>query len=514
MEELWVDYRHPEYDEAKRKRTFSRDQYSGDALEIVLEEAKKMSHERAVVSAIDESDGNSAGVRIYDSLGASEKNGTYLKRRAQGEMGAAFAERAAITRFPSHYSALVDSMIGGVFAVEGKAKREYDGPLGDPDNPDDPMYHFRRDVDGTGINMESWLISAGQRMVVDNWFWYRVDRVSEDDPVRAYWVDPDCILNWREEGGVLVELLEKEMRYEQTSLMDKGEWVKYYRRWTLDGWELYREVEKEESNSGKREIVFVDERSFAFPFYTDATQTRRRLPFGRTRLPLDRNVGYQMAQDHNMLYNLLSDARWNFRVINHPRLAGDVEDDQWTRSLHTLMAGVNALQGKWDYISPDAENGATAYKVYAEETRQFYITNHQRMNSASVERSATEILFDEAAGRTAFLRIYASAIDDVENDVYFLAAQWESPEDSSAWYGTWVKRSSDFKPVDLQGLIKTQADAFAAVANHLDIPSSLTFAREGAVDGLKEKEKQDPPPMLMPPQEEDEDGAVDSEEES
>ena len=484
MQEIWVDYRHPDYEDEKIKRTFSRDQYNGEALEVVLREAKNMAHERAVVSAIDGEDGESPGVRVYDSMGQKNKYGTYLKRRSQGEMGAAFAERASITRFPSHYSALVDSMIGGVFAVESKAKKEFNGPLGSPDDISDPMYHFVRDVDGTGVNMESWLISAGQRMIVDNWFWYRVDRVGPDDPIRAYWVDPDTVLNWREENGVLVELLQKEMRYEQQSLMEKGSWIKYYRRWTLDGWELYRE----EGEGPERKIMLVAEQDFAFPFYTDASRTRSRLPFGRSRLPLDRYVGYQMAQDHNMLYNLLSDARWNFRVINHPRLTGDVDDGQWTKSLHAITSGVNAMQGNWNYISPDANNGHTAYKVYAEETRQFYITNHQRMNAASIERSATEVLFDEASGRTAFLRIYASAIDEVENDVYFLAAQWESPESPDTWYGTYVRRSNDFKPVDIQGLIKTQADAFAAVANHLDVDSALIFAREGAIDGLKPRE--------------------------
>ena len=502
-EELWVDQRHPQYGDSKRRRTFSRDQYSGNALEVTLKESKAISHERAVVSAIDGD--NPAGVRIYDSLASGNKDGTYLKRRSQGEMGAAFAERAVISRFPSHYPALVDSQVGGVFAVESKAFRSYDGPMGNPEDQESPMYHFYRDVDGTGINLESWLISAASKMIVDEWFWYRVDRVSAEDPIRAYWVDPDTVLNWREQDGVLIEILTKEVRYEQESLKDQGVSVTYYRLWTLDGWELYREYSKEESSSGEREVVMVDQREYAFPFYTDASKTRRRLPFGRTRLPLDRYVGYQMAQDHNMLYNLLSDARWNFRVINHPRLAGNVEDEAWVRSLHTLMEGVNALQGDWKYISPDAENGYTAYKVYAEETRQFYITNHQRMNSSTIERSATEILFDEAAGRTAFLRIFASGIDEVENDVYFLAAQWERPEDASSWYGTWVKRSSDFKPVDIQGLIKTQADAFAAVANHLDTRSAIAFAREGAIDGLTERKQQEPV-VVIPTLDEDGNG--------
>jgi hypothetical protein len=493
--ELWIDYRHPSYKDQKRKRTFSRDQYSGNALEVTLRESEHLSHERAVVSAIDDKDN---GIRVYDSLGAGNKDGTYLKRRAQGEMGVAFRERAVISRFPAHYSALVDSYVGGVFAVEDKAYRNYDGPLGDPEVVGTPAYYLARDVDGTGLNWESFLISMAGKLIVDEWVWYRVDRETEDDPIRVYWVDPDMVLNWREESGVLVEALTRETRIEQDSLMDEAREVEYYTRWTLDGWELYREVKKEDSPKGEREVILVDSRQYAFPFYTDDKRTQRCLPMGRTRLPLDRYVGYHMAQDHNMLYNLLSDARWNFRVINHPRLAGNVEDDQWVRSLHTIIQGVNALQGDWKYISPEANNGKTAYDVYENEVRQFYITNHQRMNSSNIERSATEVLFNEAAGRTAFLRIFAAAIDEVENGVNFLAAQWESPEDSSNWYGTWVRRSSDFKPIDVQGLIKTQADAFAAVVNRLEVESALRFAREGAVEGLKEREVQEVPAQFTP----------------
>lgn len=493
-EKLWVDFRHPSYHEQKRRRTFSRDQYSGNALEVTLTEAQSVKRgERAVVSAIDDKDG---GIRVYDSLGGGNKDGTYLKRRSQGEMAAAFAERAVISRFPAHYPALVDSYVGGVFAVEDKAFRNWDGPLGSPDDPGDPMYYLWRDVDGTGLNWESMMIANAARLIVDEWVWYRVDRRGPDDPIRVYYMDPDMVLNWREENGALVELLTSEVRIEQESLMEEASEVTYYTRYTLDGWEMYREVPKEDSPKKEREVVLVDAGAWTHSFWTDDSMTQRRIPIGRSRLPLDRPVGYQMAQDHNMLYNLLSDARWNFRVINHPRLTGDVDDDQWVRSMHTILQGVNAMQGDWKYISPDHMNGKTAYDVYESEVRQFYITNHQRMNSSNIERSATEVLFNEAAGRTAFLRIHAGGIDEQENDILFLCAQWQSPEDPSAWYGSWVKRSSDFKPIDIQGMIKTQADAFAAVAKWLETEDALEFVVSGARSGMRARGIQQPVNMF------------------
>lgn len=68
-----------------------------------------------------------------EGSGAPSSNGgygSYLIRRSQGESASAFAERARITRFPSHMAALVDAYSGGIAAVEhGKWNLRKGDPL-------------------------------------------------------------------------------------------------------------------------------------------------------------------------------------------------------------------------------------------------------------------------------------------------------------------------------------------------------------------------------------------------
>lgn len=471
---LWVDFRHPSYEEARVRRQFSRDQYTGNALFVSIKEAEtgnfNYNRDRLNVENV------TGAVRLYDSL-RTQGLGTYLKKRAQGESAGAFKERASVTRFPSHMAALVDSYIGGVFAVESKAMRMWGVPLGDPMMPGTTMFSVWRNIDGSGKNWNSALVSDAANLIIDESVWYYAEAPSDNTPVRIHALDPDRVLNWREEDGIIVEALVREDRWEQTSLFEEAVLVTYYLRYHLDGWERWREVGAD--NKQERNVVLADAGSWAFPFYADVDQKRRRLPIGRVSLPIGRPVGYQMAQDHNMLYNILSDARWNFRVINHPRLRGIVTDEEFINTMEKLQQGFNAMQGDWAYISPDHENGTAAYKMYAEETRQFYITNHQRMNTPNIERSATEIVYNEAAGRTAFLTLLVGAIDEIENDKLFLASQIEAPERPQEWMNSRVERSRDFKPIDIEHLAMTQSNSLAALANIFPAEIAAKIAKEG-----------------------------------
>lgn len=473
-ERLWVDIRHPLYENERQKRQFARDQYTGDALHVSMDEANRGVAEYNSTRLNVENVPNA--VRLFDTLKVGTL-GTYLRKRAQGESAGAFRERSSITRFPGHMAALVDSQIGGIFAVESKAVRTWGAPLGDPQAEGTVMFDLWRDIDGSGMDWPSWLVSSASDLIVDNVVYYLADPSPDGNgPTRIHAIDPDRVLNWREEGGRVVEALVREDRWESDSLFSEPELVTYFTRYTVSGWERYRLVEDEK---GKRDVVLMEANAWRFPFYTDKSKSRMRLPLGRVKLPLRRYVGYQMAQDHNMLYNLLSDARWLFRVINHPRLAGDVEDSQFQASMEKLAMGFNALQGKWSYISPSPENGAAAYKMYAEETRQFYITNHQRMNSSNIERSATEVVYNEAAGRTSFLTLLVGAVDEIENDALFLASQIEAPSKPDSWTSSRVVRSRDFKPVDIEHLAQTQSTSLAALLNYLPADLAASVAKDG-----------------------------------
>lgn len=477
-EMLWVDRRHPEYDEKKKIREYARDHYTGEVQTHALKAARDMANYELTYRT-QLTDPAEASIRFL----TQSQHTRYLYPRVQGESGLAFYERARITRYPNHMSTLVDSFVGGVFAVEENAVRTWGDPLGSPEDPDSVAYALMRDIDGSNTNWETRLYAKAIDLIVDGEVWYMADRKSANDPIRIHDIDPDSVVQWREEEGVIVEALIWEKTWEQFSLMQEPQEVEYYVHYTVDGWTRYR-VEEEE----QRTLVVVEQGRWKYPIYTAPDKRQKRLPLGRVKMPIVRPIGYQMALDANQLYNLLSDARWLYRVLNHPRLKGNVDDGQFERTMAYLGAGANGVQGDWDYISPPHENAASAYQTYREEAREYYIVNHQRANQSAIERSATEILYNEAAGRTAFLSLFAGAIDEFENEELFMASQIEAPNNPKSWLNSTVRRSHDFKPIDIERLADQRANRFAIYANIL--PTDLALELSGHDEKEVEKFRQ------------------------
>lgn len=490
---LWVDNRHPEYAAAKNKRAFARDHYSGAAEDEAVRAAALLL-ESNVVSINSQLDTDSEHeIRILDSLKAPTK-GKYLYQRAQGESVSAFQERALITPFPGLMGAMVDSYVGGVFSVEEKAVREYGEPLGKPTDKDSVLYTLGRDIDGSGLSWGSSLIHAVQDVVVDDISIHKADRLNPESKINIYRIEPDDVLNWREDNGLITELLMREIRLEHGARglmeIDGPVEVEYYILYTLEGWERWKLVEEKNrsgNSTGVRKLVSVGGSDYKYPFWTTPDQERQRLPFGFEQMPIGRGLGYRMAQDHNSLYNLLSDSRWLIRIANHPKLRGDVDDDQFNSTMEALRLGFNALQGNWDYIGPDPSNAAVGYGIYRDETNRFFVANNQRMTESNIERSATEILFNEAAGRTSQLTLLSDAADEIENDRLFLASQLEAPLAPETWYKATVKRDDDFRPIDNQALMSAQSIAFAALANTLPAEIAAEVVRDGFTEKVQGK---------------------------
>jgi hypothetical protein len=501
MADLWVDNRHGEWAAGVLRRRYTRDQYSGRALDVSQYEANKMA------DASDVSNGSVAPTSKFMSeaslpvgtyrMGylsqggtyAPRKNGgygTYLIRRSQGESAEAFAERARITRFPSHMPALIEAYVGGVAQVEGAGKWKVweEGPiLGSIKDTASIAYHMWNDVDGTGRNFLGALNTAKINLIVDDVFWSFTTKSSLDLPTTTTIIDPDRIVDWHDdEFGRPMWLLLAEDVMERPNMHEPSILVQYFTEYDLEGWTRYKVEEVELKKKITRKLTVVESGEWSHPFYTDPSKTRVRLPFTRVVLSdlLGRHVGFQMAQDHNALYNILSDARWNFRVVNFPRLRGkDVDDKLFDRVEAGLIAGGSMLQGDWDFISPDSANGMDAYSTYDKETQQFYVTNHQRMNSSTIERSATEVQFNQAEGRTAFLSVFAGAIDEIHNDQLFLTAQIEAPDKPELWLSSRVERSRDFKPVDIDALAQRQVLSFVSAVNSVDAETAAMMARDG-----------------------------------
>jgi hypothetical protein len=217
-------------------------------------------------------------------------------------------------------------------------------------------------------------------------------------------------------------------------------WVHYH----VEGYDRYEVVEGE---GGEREVRHIPEESgeWDYTHWDDADATRPTVPIGYIDLPMSSNPGYSMAQESNYLYNLLSDVRNLIRVANHPKLAGDVTDEQFEYTEVALQRGSNMLQGPWEFIGPPPENAATGYEIYKQEVRDFYVTSHQRYNDAAREVTATEARQDDASGRQSYLVLLSGTLDELENRVLFLMAQKQFPTNREQWMVNYAMRSTDFK---------------------------------------------------------------------
>lgn len=461
----WILRTHPDYEDLREKDVFAWDHFSGEV------------KAKAVAAADSMSEG-------------SDKTGKYLRRRSQGESVKAFQERANISRYPRHMSKVVGSFTGSLFLVEEKATREWGpmndddevGGLGDPEKEDSIMHKIWYNCDGAGTNWLTQRKMTASRFSVLQKVWYMAEPTGEDgEEAECKLIDNWNVRDFYEEDGVLkwVILREQVDNREDPQDIDNAEREERFVFYDVDGWERYRIEDGEDG----RNMVLEDEGEWSQPFYKSKAQQVRRVPIDYVELPLGQHIGKLIADDANYLYNLLSDPRNTLRIANHPRLTGDVEDDQYEKSLEKLAEGWNVMQGEWSYISPDPANAKVAYDIYKEEVKDFYITSFQLYEDRARERTATEIRQEQSGGRHAYLSLLAGAVDEIENDLLFLLTQIYFPTQTDLWGSARVNRSDDYKPVDSQERAKIISEILRMLPVEIP-PASATMIVKEILDGL------------------------------
>lgn len=432
---LWVDMRHPLYSQQAARWEYIEDHYTGEAVSVARAYANNLQRQA-----------------MRDSRGAvndgAERQRPYLWRRAVGESVEAYQERVAISKYPRHMAAIVDSFSGSIFAVADRTARVWADAWGDPEDTGSLIYSILRNADGKGTDWDTHFKRPAGAFTRVGRVWYIVE------PELVVWPNILDVLNWREVNGRLVEVLIREHVDTRGSIKDEPDTDERYVLYTLDGFERYRVVE----NGGKREVEFLEDESglWEFPHYgtPDRIPGDEILPVGYVELPVEAHLGFMLADGNNHLYNLLSDLRNILRHANFPKLAGDVTDEAFELTQQALAAGSNMLQGNWQYIGPPAENAEVAHRIYEALVREYYVSSFQQYNDAARERTATENKQEDNRGRVSYLTLLSLTLDDLEARIMYLLAQKEFPDEPELWLDSTVKRSRDFKPFD--------SDAWAA----------------------------------------------------
>ena len=440
MAKSWLDQTHPEYDEIVERDRYTWDHYTGEALDVARNEARKMGAGGS--TSIMQQGRDAVDSKLKQLLKKGDPSAKYLMRRSQGEALAAYYERLMISRFPRHFSRIVGTMVGGISIVESKAKRDW-GALGDPDKPGTFMYEFWRNVDGQGTNYPTLLNSILTQIIVSHHIWHYV----EPNPglPRVIVLDTANVENWVSADDRFTEVKVRERVDVRQSLREIVEDEKAY----ADNWLLYDVEGYERFEKMKGKEVSLGFEPWKMPFFTDKARSLPCIPITHTKAPLSIDAGYRVAQSCNALFNMLSDVRNLLRSANHPRLRGkDVTSEQWELIRAEMAEGGNTLLGDFDYINPDPSNASVGYDIYKDEVREVYVEAFQTFEEAARERTATEIATEETRGRRSILSVFSDAVDEVENNILFNVEQTQFPDDPSKWGLATVERSNDFKPLD------------------------------------------------------------------
>lgn len=444
----WLEYTHPVYAASSEGWTYAWDHYSAD---VVLDTGKTK---------------------------------TYLVKRVQGESQEAFDERAKLADLSNHFAAIVDALAGMVFAVDSQAKRVFSDEtskgLGAVDDPDSTIGRLMRDADGYGTGWLTLHKMLATRLIVFHSYWGVVDADAEKNPVLRY-VDPLSVTNWRYAGNRLVEVLIKEEMDTRTSIEseDISELESTYVHYKLDGWQRYK-LDKDGAPVPMNSGVYT---------YKDRLGIES-LPVYHVQLPLGRAIGYTLAKKQNVIFNQESARDHLLRVANFPKLVLFADDTLYDSLVDALKKGSSVLQQKPEgsahtYIAPSAEPVTAAGEVLKRKVEEFYQQGFKMYGDAAAQKTATEVRQDVAAGVGAFLQLLSAALDDAENNALWRIEQALDPVDTASHFVSYVKRSENFVPPDVNETIKALSERYFGTGK------ALPVGREARIAALKKILEQD-----------------------
>jgi hypothetical protein len=387
----------------------------------------------------------------------------YLHKQWQRESDEMFTERIKWADPSMHLSTVIDELVGMVFANEGEASRQWVGEsangLGDPSQVGSPSYQLTVDADGRQTNWTTFWKEVAIEMTAMRRTWVLVDGVKMDGGAKVGEATVHHIKPWNvletvyDERGNIKEAV---IRVLQPRTKIGEEPATAYIHLTLDGWAKYKEF------SGGQLTGALDQGDYTF--YDDARKMKRCVPLFPCDLPLEREVGYSLARKVNSIFNMESVRDFAVRNItfNFLRIIGD--DTEFNRKVEQLRAGTNVLQqnpnysAQDDFISMDTGMVSASSEVLKSKIEAFYKAAFKEYNDAAAVRTATEIIQKTASSLNAFLLLLTGALDESENQALRLITQIYNPQTPDVWADTYVHRSIDFVPQDIEttinGLIK------------------------------------------------------------
>ena len=376
------------------------------------------------------------------------KTKRYLVMRAQGEVNAAFEERAKTADYTNHFGTLVDGLVGMLSNVDGDAVRQWGARdaegvtlgLGSPEEPDTEAARLWTNADGYNTNWEVFWQSVGIELSLTNLGWILVDSMRGNAVVR--YIIPEAVVNWYHdpETGALVEALIEEESDVRDGIRSNAPLATRYLLLNTTGWERYAQSPQGFAvllGAGSWEVGWKDQ------------QGNPTIPLALERLPMRRFVGHNLARKANAIFNKESERDNLLRTANFPRLtAPNASDTEFKAIQDAIHRGHRLIQGSLQYIAPPSDPAKLASEVLQQKIEQFYRSGFREYADSARQRTATEVMQDAAPGQFAYLTLLSGALDSAETNAMNTLTQSLYPDHADWQFAAKVTRSRDFLPMD------------------------------------------------------------------
>ncbi len=414
----------------------------------------------------------------YDAQLLYANLATYVAQKAHGESKAQFDERLAFTKYLPIFSAVIDSIVGGVARRDHDITRIWAGI--ETEGFDELL---KRDADTKGTAWSHLQLHKLTYALVFNEAWTLVDTTRTDSeatskadsaargdrPFLSLFA-PTSLLDWREDDtGRMVEALLLEFADERVSLAttedsDDAE-TRQFLHLQLDSW---RRLQIREGENGKPKIFVVGSGMWDTPWLD--RDGRQRLPLVKMRPRLRRYASYELAQLSNEILNINSELRYILRFGGLGQyLALAQEDEAFTDQVTEIKEGSRVIQedpehaGHSRFFGPDISIVNGMVTTLEAKVRQFWQAALFEFSDQSVERTAAEIKSDFASALGATLASLSEAADESENEELWLLAQAVGADlegvDPSSDEAPNVKRPRDFTTEDAISVVIRMRDA-------------------------------------------------------
>lgn len=442
----WVKFKHPLAKEQEKRDKFVWDLYSGKAKDKAIAAAQEVAEQESGPFAEQDAE-------IFRNKLKNRRFGKYLIRKIRGEPAENFYERAKVSKYPAHFSQIVDKQVGSVQLAGYEINQwEKDGtaPLGTPESEESIAKQLMENADGRGTNWNTLMAQGIKKLYLKERVWYLVEGPTENNPnFRVIFLDG--VLNWKEENGTLTDVVVAEEKDARNSIMDEHGKKKQFVHYSRKGFQRY--------NQDGEAISEMQE--WDNPFYESPAKLQRTVPIDYVELGLPRDVPKQMAEGQKYLYNTLSDVRNAMRISSFPKMYYKGSKQAWKDTLDALRQGANIVRAEQaDWIGLPWGDVSKGREIYKEDVKEYYQTSFSQLEDAAREATATEIMLKDQRGRQSFLVHLADRANELENSIRFKLAQVVSPNNPSEWRIPKVERSTDFAPTSPNSKSKEIKDIF------------------------------------------------------